>query len=417
MAESIFGRIRHRWNLFQGLAQRNQIVEGPSYARPRGAYILRASSLRTDVASIITKIAIDVSTLAFRHIRIDKDGNYIEDIDSKLNDCLTLRANIDEPATAFILDAVMSLCDEGYIAICPIDTDRDPEKGTYEIESMRIGKIVEWFPKHVKVNLYDENRGDKFDIVVPKSMVAIVENPLRSVMNEPNSTMSRLIHKLSLIDNIDDDSASGKLNILLHLPYLVKSDMKRNEARRRTKELEDQLTDNKHGIGYIDATEKVTQLNRPLENRIVEQVDSLTTKLYNQLGMTANVFNGTAQESEMLNYYNKTVVPIATAICEAMTVTFLTKTAISQGQRIRYFRDIFKTTVLANAAETADKLTRNEILSSNEVRSGFGYKVSKDPRADQLLNKNLRTPEEASNPGALNVENNEGENGQNEKEV
>lgn len=418
MAENVFSRLRKSWKLFANGSKRYLNDDlGPSYAINRSSYALSYASLKTDLASIYTKIALDVSALSFRHVRVDENGNYLENIDSDLNRCLSLQANIDEAATAFIFNIVMSLCDEGFIDICPMITDHDPEDGSYKIYSLRVGKIVDSYPKHVKVNIYDEERGDKFDIIVPKSYGAVVENPLRAVMNEPNSTLSRLVHKLSLIDTIDDDNASGRLNLLLQYPYRVQGEMKTAEAERRVQKLEDQLVKSKYGIGYIDATEKVTQLSRPIENKLVEQVNTLTTKLYSQLGMTESVFNGTASENELLNYYNKTVVPIATAICESMTNAFLTPTAISQGQRIRYFRDIFKTTVLANIAEIADKFTRNEILSSNEVRSVIGYKPVDSEAANELRNKNVRAPSDSSEQVAV-VTTTEGENSQNEeKEV
>jgi hypothetical protein len=345
---------------------------------------------KTIVNAIYTRIAIDVAAVPIRHVRLDDNRQYQEDMASNLNECLTVEANIDQGARMFRQDMVQTLFDYGVIAILPVDTTLNPlTTGGYDINSMRVGRIMQWYPKHVLVRAYNENRGVQEDILMPKSMVAIVENPLYSVINEPSSTLQRLLRKLSLLDAVDEQSASGNLDIIIQLPYVIKTEARRAEAEKRLKEIEFQLKGSQYGIAYTDGTEKITQLNRPANNNLMVQIEYLTTLLYSQLGITDAVMNGTAPEDVMLNYYNRSIEPILAAFAEAMTRTFLTKTARSQGQAVIYIRDPFKLVPVKDLAEIADKFTRNEVLSSNDMRSIIGFRPSKDPKADQLLNKNI----------------------------
>lgn len=345
---------------------------------------------RSIVASIYTRIAIDCAAIDILHCRIDEEKRYLDSINSDLNHCLTVSSNIDQTARAFKQDMVMSMLDEGVVAVVPTDASMNPNRsGSYDIQALRVGKIIEWYPRHVRVQLYNDRKGEKEDVLVPKGFVAIIENPLYSVMNEPNSTMKRLIAKLNLLDYIDRQSGSGRLDLIIQLPYTVRSEMAKQRADSRTAAIEDQLANSKYGIAYADATEKIVQLNRPVENNLMDQIEYLTNMAYAQLGMTDTVLNGTADEATMLNYYNRTIEPIMTAIVEAMRKAYLTKTARSQGQTIMYFRDAFKLVPVQNLADIADKFTRNEILSPNEVRQIIGRKPSDDPNADELRNRNI----------------------------
>ena len=385
-----FDRLQHGWNAFRNRDPTSHIDYGySSYYRPDRPRLSRGSD-RSIANSVFTRISIDASSVEIKHCRIDENDRFIEEIKSGLNNCLTLEANIDQSSRAFMQDVVMSMLDEGCVAIVPVDTTLNPNvTGSYDIETMRTGKILEWFPEHVKVRLYNDKTGKKDDIVLPKKMVGIVENPLRSIINEPNSTMQRLIRKLSLLDITDEQTASGKLDLIIQLPYIIKTDARREQAEKRRKEIEMQLSSSKYGIAYADGTEKITQLNRSLENNLMKQVEYLTNQLFAQLGITQSILDGTADEATMLNYNSRTIEPIVSAIVDEMKRKFLTKTARSQGQSIISFRDPFKLVPINNIAEIADKFTRNEILTSNEIRQIIGMKPSNDPKADQLLNSNL----------------------------
>lgn len=392
MPVSIRNRIRNAWNAFQNEEKREygdygQSSSYPTY-RPR---ILRGSD-RTIVSSVYNKIAIDVASLDIKHVVLDEQGRYTKTMDSGLNECLTLEANVDQTSRAFIQDLVMSMLDEGVVAILPVDTDDDASTGSFDIYTMRVGKIVDWYPRHVKIRAYNDKTGNKEDVIMPKEAVAIIENPLYAVMNEPNSTVQRLIHKLSLLDIIDEQSASGKLDLIIQLPYTVKTEMKRQQAEKRRQDIESQLTGSRYGIAYIDSTEHVTQLNRSLENNLLKQIESLYNLFYSQIGINQAVMDGTADEQTMLNYENQSIEPIVSSIVLEMRRKFLTKTARSQRQSIVYFKDPFKLVPVSQIAEIADKMTRNEIMTSNEIRQVIGLMPSKDPSADELRNKNLSQP-------------------------
>ena len=363
---------------------------GPAYYyRPDRPRLTRGNE-RSIVTAVYNRIALDVSDIDIRHVRLDENGRYIEDIDSGLNNCLTVEANIDQTGKAFIQDVVMSMLDEGCVAIVPVDTTLNPKvTGSYDINSMRTGKIIQWYPQHVKVNLYNDKTGRKEEVTLPKSMVAIIENPLYAVMNEPNSTLQRLIRKLNLLDYVDEQTGAGKLDLIIQLPYVIKSNARRQQAEDRRADIERQLKDSKYGIAYTDGTERITQLNRPVENNLMKQIEYLTSMLYSQLGINQTVLDGTADEKTMLNYTNRSIGPIISAIVDEMKRKFLTKTARSQMQSIRYFKDPFKLVPVNEIAEISDKLTRNEIASSNEIRQIIGWKPSQDPAADELRNKNL----------------------------
>lgn len=390
--------IKHAWGLFTNTNNKNPTVkpEGSSYTisptRPR----FTRGNERTIVTSVYNRIAIDASTIDVMHVRLDDEGRFKEPIKSNLNNCLTVEANIDQTSRAFMLDIVISLLDEGCVAVVPVKTTLNPNNTeSYDIEELRTGRIMEWFPKHVLVRLYNDETGMYQDVTLPKSQVAIIENPLYTIMNEPNSTMQRLIHKLSLLDIIDEESSSGKMDLIIQLPYIIKNDTKRSQAEERRKQIEDQLRGSRYGVAYIDGTEKVTQLNRSVENNILKQVEYLTNLLYSQLGLTQTIMDGTADENAMNNYYNRTVEPVVSAIVDEFHRKFLTKTARTQGQAIMFFRDPFKLMSVTAIADTADKFTRNELLSSNEFRQIIGRKPSTDPKADMLLNKNIsHAPEE-----------------------
>lgn len=391
-------RIRNSWNAFRNRDPTMFYNEpGMSYTyRPDRVRFSRGNE-RSIVTSVYNKIAMDVAAVDIRHCRIDKNGRYIEDINSDLNTCLTLEANIDQAHRSFRQDVVMSMFDEGAVAIVPIEAKGDPMLGTaFDIKSMRVAKIVEWFPRSVKVEVYNEWTGRKEKLIYPKKSVAIVENPLYSVINEPNSTMKRLIRKLNLLDAIDEQSGSGKLDLIIQLPYVVKGELKEQQAEKRKNAIIDQLK-GPYGIAYIDGTEKITQLNRPVENNLMKQIEYLTNMLYSQIGITPAIMDGTADEKTMLNYNNRTIEPIVAAIVDAMKRSFLSKTARSQGQTIMAFRDPFKLVPINNIAEIADKFTRNEILTSNEIRQIIGFKPSDDPKADKLINSNIAQSKEEAN--------------------
>ena len=389
-------RLTHAWNAFVFQETKQQVIQsqdlGPSYTwrpdRPR----LRFSNQKTIISAIYTRLAIDFAAVPMRHVRVDVNRQYQQDMPSGLNNCLTVEANIDQAARMFRQDIAQTLFNEGVCAILPVDTTINPvTSGGYDILSFRVGRVLQWYPKHVKVRAYNDNKGMQEDVIVPKSMVALVENPLYQVMNEPSSTLQRLLRKLNLLDEVDEQSASGKLDIIVQLPYVIKTETRRTEAEKRLKEVEFQLRGSQYGIAYVDGTEKITQLNRPATNNLMDQVQYLTQMLYGQLGLTVEVMNGVALEPEMLNYYNRTIEPILAAVSEEMARKFLTKTARSQGQTIIYIRDPFKLVPVADLAEIADKFTRNEILSSNDMRAIIGFQPSNDPKANVLLNKNIPT--------------------------
>lgn len=386
-------RLKHAWNAFQGKQPLGFPYQnlGSSYGvRPDRPY-LRLGGERTIIASIYNRIAVDVAAINIQHVRLDQNDRFLEEIHSGLDECLTVQANIDQSGRQFIEDVVISMLDEGCVALVPVDTDINPlNTNAYDILSMRVGKIEQWFPEHVQVLVYNEKTGQKQEVVLPKSKVAIVENPLYTVMNSPNSTLRRLIHKLSLLDTVDEASSSGKLDMIIQLPYVIKTDARRAEAEKRRQQIEEQLSLSKYGVAYADGTEKIVQLNRPLTNNLLDQIKYLQEQLYNQLGITEDVLKGTGDEKVMLNYYNRTIEPILGAIADAMKRSFLTKTARTQGQSIMYFRDPFRLVPLNDLAEIADKLTRNAIVTSNEFRGVLGFKpVTDDPQADQLRNKNI----------------------------
>lgn len=395
MDMSFGSRLKHAWNAFTGTAQINYNKLGSNYSyradRPR----LSRGNERSIITSVYNRIALDVAALNIQHIRLDENGRFLSVISDGLNNCLTVEANIDQTARAFIQDVVISMFDEGSVAIVPTDTTTNPNvSGSYDILKMRVGKILDWYPQHVRVRLYNEQTGMREDVVQPKSTVAIIENPLYAVINEPNSTMQRLIRKLNLLDVIDEQSGSGKLDLIIQLPYIIKTEARRQQAENRRKDIENQLSGSKYGIAYTDGTEHITQLNRSVNNNLMSQIEFLTSMLYSQLGITQSILDGTADEKTMLNYNNRTIEPIISAIVDEMKRKFLTRTARSQLQSISFFRDPFKLVPVNDIAEIADKFTRNEIMTSNEIRQAIGMKPSDDPRADELRNKNLSAPSE-----------------------
>lgn len=396
MENSFTSRLKHAWNAFLNKDPTDYYKNvGTSYTyRPDRPRLTRGNE-RSIVTSVYNRIALDASSVSIQHVRLDENNRFLSVIDSGLNNCLTVEANLDQTGRAFIQDIVMSMLDEGSVAIVPVDTTFDPEiTGSYDILSMRTGKILEWYPSHVKVRVYNEKTGRKEDIVVPKSTVGIVENPLYAVINEPNSTMQRLIRKLNLLDVVDEQSSSGKLDLIIQLPYVIKTDARRQQAEKRRQDIADQLAGSKYGIAYTDGTERITQLNRPVENNLMKQIEYLTSMLYSQLGITQSILDGTADDKTMLNYYNRTIEPILSAIVDEMKRKFLTKTARSQLQSISFFRDPFKLVPVSDISEIADKFTRNEIMTSNEIRQIIGMKPSDDPKADELRNKNLSQPKD-----------------------
>ena len=410
MELTLTSRLKRAWNAFTKNRDptdfQYQNVGMGYFYRPDRVRFTRGNE-RSIVTSVYNRIAMDVAAITIKHCRIDKNGRYIEDIKSGLNDCLTVEANIDQTGRSFIQDVVMSMFDEGSVAIVPVDTSFDPRNSSsYDILSMRTGQILEWYPAHVKVRVYNDRTGKKEDLVLPKRSVAIIENPLYSVINEPNSTMQRLIRKLNILDAIDEQSGSGKLDLIIQLPYVIKSEARQQQAEKRRKDIEDQLK-GPYGIAYTDGTEKITQLNRPVENNLMKQIEYLTNQLYGQIGMTPSVLDGTADEKAMLNYNNRTIEPIVSAIVGAMKRSFLSKTARTQGQTIMFFREPFKLVPINNIADIADKFTRNEILSSNEVRQIVGMRPSDDPKADELRNSNINQPEDKSSVLPKNVDTSE----------
>lgn len=393
MEMSFGSRLKHAWNAFTGNVQMNYRDLGMSHSyradRPR----MSRGNERSIVTSVYNRIALDVAALNVQHVRLDENGRFLSVIDDGLNNCLTLEANVDQTARSFVQDVVISMFDEGSVAIVPVDTTTDPNvSGSYDIQSLRVGQILDWYPQHIRARVYNEQTGRKEDIVVPKSVVAIIENPLYAVINEPNSTMQRLIRKLNLLDVIDEQSGSGKLDLIIQLPYVIKTEARRQQAENRRKDIENQLSGSKYGIAYTDGTEHITQLNRSVNNNLMSQIEYLTSMLYSQLGITQSILDGTADEKTMLNYNNRTIEPIISAIVDEMKRKFLTKTARSQYQSISFFRDPFKLVPVNDIAEIADKFTRNEIMTSNEIRQVVGMKPSEDPRADELRNKNLSAP-------------------------
>ena len=390
MSLNLSTRLAHAWNAFTSRDPTQYIITGPGYSlRPDRPRLSRGNE-KSIATSIFNRIALDVSSVNIKHCRLDKNGRYVEDIDSGLNNCLNLEANKDQTGRAFIQDVVLSMLDEGCVALVPVETTIDPKSSnSYQIDSMRTGKITEWYPDMIRVRLYNDRTGEKEEILLPKNQVAIIENPLYAVVNEYNSTMQRLIRKLSLLDVTDEQTASGKLDLIIHLPYVIKTETRREQAERRRKDIIDQLAGSQYGIAYTDETEKITQLNRSLENNLLKQVEYLTNMVYSQLGITQSVLDGTADEKTMLNYMNRTVEPIISAIVDELKRKFLTKTARSQLQSIVYFRDPFRLVPVNDIAEIADKFTRNEIMTSNEIRQIVGMQPSKDPKADELVNSNI----------------------------
>lgn len=387
---SLTQRLQNAWNAFRNPRDPTFTNYGlGTYYRP-DRHRFSHSNERSIVTTIFNRIAVDCAAIDLEHVRLDEDGRYTDTIKSGLNDCLTFSANIDQTGKAFIEDIVQSMFDEGVVAVVPVDTTSNPYMtSSYDILSMRTGKVIEWYPQHVRVRLYNDRTGRQEELIMDKSAIAIIENPFFSVMNEPNSTLQRLIRKLNLLDYIDEQSSSGKLDLIIQLPYVIKSETRRQQAEARRKDIEMQLAGSKYGIAYTDGTERITQLNRSVENNIWGEIKDLTAMLYNQLGITEAILNGTADEQTMINYYNNTIVPIMSSIADEMQRKFITRTARTQGQAIRYFRDAFKLTPVSTLAELADKLTRNEIASSNEIRAIIGWKPSDDPKADELVNSNL----------------------------
>ena len=410
-------RIKHSWNAFlnRDPTYNYRDLGGPSYGyRPDRMRFTRGNE-RSIVTSVYNRIALDAASIDIMHVQLDKDNRFESIRDSALNECLTRNANIDQTGRAFIQDVVMSMLDEGCVAIVPVDTTFNPDvTNSYDINTMRTAKIVEWYPAHVKVNLYNDRTGRKEDLILPKKTVAIIENPLYAVINEPNSTMQRLIRKLNLLDVIDEQSGSGKLDLIIQLPYVIKTDARRQQAEQRRKDIEMQLSGSKYGIAYTDGTERITQLNRSVDNNLMKQIEYLTSMLYSQLGITQAILDGSADDKTMLNYYNRTIEPIVSAIVDEIQRKFLTKTAITQKQAIAYFRDPFRLVPVNEIAEIADKFTRNEIMTSNEIRQIVGMKPSKDPNADELRNKNLSQSNEMikeKQPDNNNLEDNQSEGG------
>ena len=393
-------RLQHAWNAFvynDNSYTNPHNLGGFSTYKPDRVHFSRGVE-KSIVTSVYNRLALDVASIAIKHVRLDDNGRYIEEINSGLQNCLNIEANIDQTGRAFLQDVVMSMLDEGCVAIVPVDTTVNPAvSGSYEINTMRTGKILEWYPAHVRVRVYNDKKGIHEELTLPKSTIAIIENPLYAVINEPNSTMQRLIRKLNLLDVVDEQTSAGKLDLIIQLPYVIKSEARRKQAEERRKDIEMQLAGSKYGIAYTDGTERITQLNRPAENNLMKQVEYLTNMLYSQLGLTQSILEGSADEKTMLNYYNRTVEPIVSAIVDEIKRKFLTKTARAQKQSIMFFRDPFKLVPVENIAEIADKFTRNEIMTSNEIRQIVGMMPSKDPGADELRNKNLNQSTEEMN--------------------
>ena len=396
MQETFGDRLKHAWNVFMNrdpTPPHTMMLSGNS-RRPDRHRFSRGNE-RSIVTSVYTQMGTDVASLDFRHVQLDKEGRYLSDLPTKLNNCLSVEANLDQTHRAFFRDIIESVCDEGVIAVVPTDTTLNPAvSDSYDIATMRTGKILKWYPEEVDVQVYNEKTGEKVDVRLKKSMVAILENPFYAVMNESSSTLQRLIRKLNLLDAIDEQSGAGKLDLIIQLPYVVKSPTRRQQAEERRKEIEEQLAGSKYGIAYADGTERITQLNRPVENNLMKQIEYLTSMLYSQLGITQAVMDGTADEQTMLNYYHRTIGPFADMIVDEFKRKFITKTSRTQGKTIMYFRDPFKLVPVEKVADIGDKFVGNEILSPNEVRQIIGRKPSSDPKADQLINRKIRQPEE-----------------------
>ena len=394
----LMDRLQHGWSAFMNKDPTyNYQNIGPGYATHPGRPRLSRGNERSIVTSIFNRIALDVAALNITHCDVDENGRFVSSRKSPLNNCLSLEANLDQTGRAFIQDIVLSMFDEGCVVIVPVETDMDPTvSGSYDIYSMRTGKVVDWYPQHVKVQLYDERTGKREDVVLPKRSVAIVENPFYAVVNEHNSTLQRLMRKIALIDIVDEESSAGKLDMIIQLPYSIRSEARRTQAESRRKDIEMQLKNTKYGIAYVDATEKITQLNRPLENNLMKQIEYLTNMLYSQLGITQTILDGTADEQTLLNYHSRTIEPIVSVIVDEMKRKFLTKTARTENQTITFFRDPFKLVPVNHIADIADKFTRNEIMTSNEIRQVIGMKPSSDPKADELRNSNLNHPDEGT---------------------
>lgn len=413
MALSLGSRLKHAWSVFMNRDPTQHYQNtGTGYSyRPDRVRFTRGNE-KSIVTSVYNRIAMDVAAINIQHIRQDENGRFLSVIKSDLNTCLSVEANLDQTGRAFMQDVVISMMDEGCVAIVPTDTTTNPSvSSSYDIQKMRTGKILEWRPSHVLVRVYNEKTGNKEDVPVPKSMVAIIENPLYAVMNEPNSTLQRLVRKMNLLDVIDEQSSSGKLDLIIQLPYVIKTEARRLQADNRRKDMEDQLASSKYGIAYTDGTERITQLNRPVENNLMKQIEFLTSMLYSQLGLTQTIMDGSADEKTMLNYYNRTIEPILAAIVDEMKRKFLTKTARSQFQTVAFFRDPFRLVPVSNLAEIADKFTRNEIMTSNEIRQIIGMAPSKDPKADMLVNKNLNPSSETSPPNDEPLKEEKNQNG------
>ena len=394
---SFVDRLQHGWNAFLGRDGPHQDYRnyGEAYFnRPDRVHFTRGNE-RSIINAVYNRIATDAAGIEIKHVRTDKDGRYLDDMDSYLNECLTVSANIDQDGRAFIQDVVESMLDEGCVVILPTDATRNIAKDSFDVQSMRVGKVVTWYPKYVRIKAYNEDIGHEDEITLPKSSVAIIENPFYSIMNEPSSTAARLIRKLNLLDTIDEQNSSGKLDMIIQLPYIIKTPARRQQAENRRKDIEMQLSSSKYGIAYTDGTEKITQLNRSIDNNMISQVEFFTNMLYSQLGITQDILNGTASEEVMQNYYVRTIEPILAAIANEMKRKFLTKTARTQGQSIMFFRNPFKLMPITEAAELVDKLTRNEVATANEMRQAMGMKPSKDPRADELVNSNISQPKES----------------------
>ena len=388
-------RLKHAWDVFRNREPTYGYRDlGPSYARRPDRPRSTRGNERSTVMAIFNRIALDVSLLNITHCKVDDNGRFVSEMNSSLNECLKLEANLDQTGRALMLDIVLSMFDEGCIAIVPTETDTDLEFGSFKIYSLRVGKIIEWYPRHVRVSVYNENTGKHEEIILPKTTVAIIENPLYAIINEPNSTMQRLIRKLNLLDLVDEQSSAGKLDLIIQLPYVIKSEARRKQADDRRKDIENQLNGSKYGIAYTDGTERITQLNRPVENNLMKQIEYLTNLLHSQLGITQSILDGTADEQTLLNYHSRTIEPIVSAIVDEMKRKFLSKTARTQHQTIAFFRDPFKLVPVNQIADIADKFTRNEIMTSNEIRQVIGMRPSKDPKADELINGNLNHPEE-----------------------
>ena len=411
-------RLQHGWNAFMNRDPTSYYTNagGNFYTHRPDRIRLSRGNERSIVTSVYNRIGLDVASIDIKHCRLDDNGRFMEVIDSSLNSCLNLEANIDQTGRAFKQDIVMSMLDEGCVAIVPIDTTINPTvSGSYDVQSMRTGKILEWYPAHVRVKVYNDQTGNYEELILPKSTVGIIENPLYAVMNEPNSTLQRLIRKLNLLDAIDEQSGSGKLDLIIQLPYTIRSEARRQQADKRRAEIESQLADSKYGIAYADGTERITQLNRSVENNLMSQIEYLTSMLYSQLGITQSILDGTADEQTQLNYLTRSIDPIVSAIVDEMKRKFLTKTARSQNQSISYFRDPFKLVPVNDISEIADKFTRNEIMTSNEIRQVIGMQPSSDPKADQLVNSNISQPTDSSESDNKQItENKEGEEIQNE---